>query len=207
MSKKKEEIKVIIFDLSEVYLKGFHRFEKKFKYIANTKSREFNSDFLSKTKEFDLLMKGKISENEFINYILSKNKLKIDLDKFKKVLRSNFEEIKGTREIIEKLKKRGYKLGLLSNHSKEWIKHCSKKFDFHKLFDSVLYSFEIGVCKPNEEIFIKILEKLNELPENCLFIDDSKTNLTSAKSLGMKTILFKNPYNLIKDLKKYDIKI
>jgi len=116
-------------------------------------------------------------------------------------------EIEGTREIIENLKKNGYKLGLLSVHAKEWADYCEEKFDYHKLFHSVMYSFEVGVCKPESKAFELILEKLNVVPKECLFIDDSQENIDVAQKLGIQTILFKEASQLKSSLQDLQIKL
>jgi putative hydrolase of the HAD superfamily len=191
-------IKTIIFDLSEVYLRG----------LLGTQ------DILSKKlgleiKAIDLwtedtikLFEGKISEEDFWRKLRDDNKWNIRVKELKKIVRSNFREIEGTRDIIEKLKSNGYKLGLLSVHVKEWVDHCEKEFDYHKLFHSVLYSFEIEVCKPEKRAYELMLEKIESKAEDCLFIDDNSENLIAAEKLGIETILFKSARQLKKDLKK-----
>ena len=191
-------IKTIIFDLSEVYLRG----------LLGTQ------DILSKKlgleiKAIDLwtedtikLFEGKISEEDFWRKLRDDNKWNIRVKEMKKIVRSNFREIEGTRDIIEKLKSKGYKLGLLSVHVKEWVDHCEKEFDYHKLFHSVLYSFEIEVCKPEKRAYELMLEKIESKAEDCLFIDDNSENLIGADKLGIKTILFESARQLEKELKK-----
>ncbi len=198
-------ITTIIFDLAEVYLQGIVGVEKHLEPILKIKDDKIHE--LLKGQNFIDLMEGKISEEEYLNNIISKNNLKVNLDELKKAIRKNFQEIEGTREIIEKLKDKGFKLGLLSVHSKEWIDHCEKQFDFHKLFHSTLYSFEVSVCKPDKKAYHLILEKLKAKPEECLFIDDSEKNIEAAKNIGLKTILFKNPTQLKKDLDSLSIDI
>jgi len=196
----KTKITTIIFDLSEVYLTGLKDTEE----ILNKKWN------LPWGKTYDHMVEGglidlwhgKLSEDEFWKKTISKNKWDISLEEVKKLVRENFKEIEGTRKIIESLKNKGFKLGLLSVHSKEWVDHCEKKFQYHKLFHSVVYSFEVEVCKPDKKSYEHILEKLKVKPEECLFIDDSKKNILSAKEMGITVIHFKNPAQLKKDLKK-----
>ncbi len=201
-------ITTIIFDLSEVYLKGIWMVEEKLENMMDMPKEKIKAMIFKRPEEnFDMLMEGKITEEEYWARLIKNNNLSISIAKLKEAARDNFEEIGGTREIIEDLKKQGYRLGLLSNHSKEWIAHCEKKFDYHKLFNSVLYSFEIGICKPDKRAYEKILEKLNAKPGECLFIDDSRKNIQAAKELGINTILFKSNNQLTDDLLKFGVKI
>ncbi len=196
-------IKTIIFDLAEVYLKGFIGVEDHLKDILNLKPKEIGTKLL-KGSQFEQLMKGKITENKFWKRIIKQNKWDIKITYFKKAIRDNFKEIKGTKEIIENLKEKGFKLGLLSDHSKEWIHYCNKKFNYHKLFYSTQYSFEVESCKTDSKVFKLLLKKLNENPKNCLFIDDNNKYIKVAKSIGLNTIQFKNPKQLKKELKHGD---
>ena len=198
-------IKAIIFDLSEVYLKGLLGTGKYLEKKLGIKEDKIQLKFQG--KELTSLFEGKISEDEYWKKINKKNNWNINIQEFKGAVRKNFKEIYGTREIVEKLKERGFKLGLLSDHSKEWVNHCNKKFDYHKLFNSVLYSFEVEVCKPNKKMYNLMLKKLNVSPNECIFIDDNMNNIIPAKKLGINTLQFKNPEQLKKELIKLGVKI
>lgn len=198
-------IKTIIFDLAEVYLHGFVGVENRLTSVLNLEPTEIGARM--KGPEFRPYMEGKMTENEFWKSIIDRNNWKINMKEFKKAIRDNFEEIHGTREIIENLKKQGYKLGLLSDHTREWIDYCNKKFDYHKLFHSTQYSFEVECCKTDKKTFEILLEKLGEKPENCLFIDDKLRNVELAKSLKINAIQFKDPEKLKKDLTSFSIKV
>jgi epoxide hydrolase-like predicted phosphatase len=198
-------INTIIFDLAEVYLNGFYGVEHRLESILKLNSNEIKDKLQG--PEFKLFLEGDITEDEFWKRIIQRNNWSVEIEKLKEVIRNNFEEINGTREIIEKLKEKGYKLGLLSDHSAEWIDYCNKKFDYHKLFHSTQYSFEVKCCKSDRKMFELMLKKLNEKPENCLFIDDSKKNIAVAKTVGLNTIQFKNPKQLKKYLTKFSVNI
>lgn len=198
-------ITTIIFDLAEVYLKGLYGVEHILEPILDLSAKEIYSKLQGKDLEF--LFHGKISEDEYLQRVIRKNKWKIENSILKKAIRDNFEEIKGTRKIIEKLKQRGYKLGLLSVHTKEWVDYCNEKFDYHKLFDSILYSFEVAASKPDKKVYKLILERLGARPKECIFIDDYFDNLIPARKLGIKTIHFKNPRQLKKELASLRINI
>lgn len=194
-------IKTIIFDLSEVYLRGLlgtHEILSK-KLGINVEALDLE------IPEMQSLFEGKIAEEDYWKAAVRKYRWNININELKEIVRSNFREIKGVRKIIEKLKKNGYQLGLLSVHAKEWIDHCEREFDYHKLFDSVLYSFEVAVCKPDKKAYELILEKLKSKPEECLFVDDSPKNLASASRLGMQTIRFQSPESLIEEFNRLDI--
>ncbi len=194
-------IRTIIFDLSEVYLKGLKGLEDKLEPLLNVPAEEIHERFHN--KELTLLFSGKISEIKYWESLIEQNNWNIKVTALERLIRENFTEIKGTRRIIEELKENGLKLGLLSVHAKEWVEFCEQKYDYHKLFNEIVYSFEIGELKPAREPFEIILKKLRVNSQECIFIDDSQQNLFTAESMGMKTIQFKDSIQLHRDLYCY----
>lgn len=188
-------ITTIIFDLSSVYLEGIVGSHKYFEKEIDTPV----SDEYFYNEDFNKFMTGQLTEDEYWKSVIKENSWDISTNKLKSAARKNFTEIKGTREIIESLQRKGYKLGLLSNHAREWIEYCELTYDYHKLFDKIVYSYAVGVSKPNKDIFLSLLKKLRVKPQECLFIDDYIKNIETAKELGMETIQFTSA----KDLKEH----
>jgi FMN phosphatase YigB (HAD superfamily) len=196
-------ITTIIFDLSEVYLNGLLGVEK---YLEETLGIPIsNADLF--VPELEQLFHGEITEEAYWQALIAKHSWSLSVADLKVAVRNNFREIKGTREIIESLKKNGYRLGLLSIHAKEWIVHCEKEFDYHRLFDSFMYSFEVAICKPEKKAFELMLQKLDVTPEECLFIDDSPKNTASAKDMGITVLDFTTPEQLKNDLIQLNIRL
>ena len=108
-------------------------------------------------------------------------------------------------ELLKKLRQK-YRLFLLSNtnaiHVVEFQKIYSNTFQngsLVDLFDKVYYSNEIGMRKPNAEIYEFVLKDSQLLPEETLFIDDSLPNVEGAKQVGIQAIHLK-PGQTILDL-------
>jgi putative hydrolase of the HAD superfamily len=155
-------------------------------------------------KEFDDLLHGKIPERIFWQSIRERNGWDISLGELEALARAGFTEIEGTRDIIFQLQG-NYTLGLLSNHAKEWINYCEKRFAYHSLFTACLYSFEVGIGKPQKSIYNLLLKRIGEKPENCLFIDDMEKNVLAAQELGFTTIQFTTSAALHSELRKLQI--
>lgn len=196
-------VTTIIFDLSEVYLHGMKGVEKRIEITLGVDVP--NKIYVE--KEADQFFNGEITEEKFWQKVIDRNHWNIDIATLKRLIRENMTEIEGTREIIETLKRNGYILGLLSVHGKEWIKHCEKQFEYHKLFHSVMYSFEVGVSKPELKAFQLMLEKLKVNSTECLLIDDSLNNIEAARKLGMQTLLFEDAEQLRTALKQFHVKL
>ncbi len=189
-------ITTIIFDLSNVYLEGILGSHKYFEKKVGTPV----SDTYFYNEDFKRFMLGQVTEDAYWRSVIKENSWDISIDELKTAARKNFTEIKGTREIIERLKKEGYTLLLLSNHAKEWVEYSEEKYQYHQLFDEVFYSFSLGIAKPHKDIFSTVLKRIAAEPTECLFIDDYKKNLEAAETFGIKTILFTTAGNLENEL-------
>ncbi|MDO4458887.1 MAG: HAD-IA family hydrolase [Clostridia bacterium] len=82
------------------------------------------------------------------------------------------------------------KLALISNDAAEWNRFLRNKYDLNKYFDVLHVSGELGIKKPDPDIFLLTLEKLGLKAEECVYVDDRRKNLYAAESLGMTPILF-----------------
>ncbi|MEP5339486.1 MAG: HAD family phosphatase [Algibacter sp.] len=84
-----------------------------------------------------------------------------------------------------------YKLILLSNTNAlhiDWIKKNVSFYNaFKDCFDAFYLSHEINLSKPNKDIYEFVLNTNSLKAETCLFIDDNKDNIDSAKKLGIQT--------------------
>ncbi len=91
--------------------------------------------------------------------------------------------------LIDRLRARGLRLGLLSNDSSALAEKLAA-LDLYRHFDAVIISAQIGALKPEPEAFRAAAEALDvSLPE-CLFIDDNTANVDGANSLGMHGIRY-----------------
>jgi len=106
-----------------------------------------------------------------------------------------------------------YRTFLLSNnnviHYKYIISYLDREFgmpDNSSLFEKTYYSQDMFMRKPNVEIFKKVIEENNLVPEETLFIDDSPQHLVGAKQAGFNTLLMDvHPHDLGSFLKKNGI--
>lgn len=84
----------------------------------------------------------------------------------------------------------------------EFIEHLEKTYDFWEVFDDIVVSCRVQLCKPEPEIFEYLLSKNALNPVDSLFIDDTSVNLTAAAVLGIQTLHFENPAQCAQDLKQ-----
>ena len=103
-------------------------------------------------------------------------------------------------EYIKSLRAEGYRVHLLSNTNEaHWVHIAEKHFGgkTEEYFDHLFLSQEMHMSKPNDDIFLAVLEQLGAKAGECLFIDDAQANVDAAKALG---------YNVYKAPVKYDFR-
>lgn len=94
----------------------------------------------------------------------------------------------GVPSLLAFLKRRGFKLGLLSNLSSVYRPPVSR-FGLTESFDSILFSCEEGRTKPDPQIYAEICARLEATPESTLVVGDSFLNdVQGPMSAGMSAI-------------------
>jgi len=97
-----------------------------------------------------------------------------------------------------------YKTGLLSNAWSDTrrIVESSFAFSFEQVFDAAVFSADVGLMKPQAEIYTLVLNQLGCAPEQAVFIDDVTLNVEAARAAGLKGIRFQSHSQVIRELKE-----
>jgi epoxide hydrolase-like predicted phosphatase len=102
---------------------------------------------------------------------------------------------------IRDLKKRGLRLGLLTNNVKEFGEHWRTMFPLDELFDEVVDSSHVGMRKPDREIYELTCSRMGIKPTETIFIDDNADNVAAARDYGMEVVHFReNPWEAMRHL-------
>ena len=88
-------------------------------------------------------------------------------------------------EAVATARRAGVRTGLLSN---SWGDDRYDRSRFAELFDAVVISSEVGLRKPDPEIYALACERLGLAPERCVFVDDLGGNLKPAAAIGIATV-------------------
>ena len=92
------------------------------------------------------------------------------------------------KQVLEELKSRGYRLGIIANQALD-ARDRLRKFGLYELFEVIIISQEQGVSKPQRAIFLDALYKAQTTSDRCVMIGDKLTNdIQPAKALGFKTV-------------------
>ena len=151
-------IKNIVFDLGRVLIK-FEPKEYTEQNIPEEKREAFYNGVFG-SDEWQMLDRGTLSYEDA-----------------KKIFK---ERIPGLKE--------KYNLYILSNFHQPAFEHIFKKYDFFRLFDGHTVSCYYYLLKPEKEIYETLIEKFNLIPEETVFIDDTKVNIDACKKEGIRGI-------------------
>ena len=186
-------IKNIIFDLGGVLVNiDPDKTAKEFAKLSNTDPVDIME--LHKSQNFFVdYEKGLIDDSAFRDQI--RNFLKTDMsdqtvDRAWGALLLDFPQNK--IYLLSNTRKK-YRTFLLSNTNNIHRIKFEKSFrdtahaDFSDYFEKLYYSFEMHMRKPDKEIFMKVIEENNLIPQETLLIDDHLPNIEAAQTLGLMT--------------------
>ena len=122
-----------------------------------------------------------------------------EFERFMFGLSTPFEE---SIAVARALRRSGVRLATLNNESRELNEFRIERFGLRELFDVFFSSCWLGVRKPTRQIYERVIGMTRAVPPRTLFIDDREQNLAPARAVGMQTIHFRGPEQLVADLLK-----
>ncbi len=200
-------IKAILFDMGGVVLTG--RLEDIIRKVSDNLGVELSAiQTPIKERERELL-KGEIRLKELVEKIKKKSNLGLSINQIFDIWNNSYLEVMHINNdlinIVDHLKK-NYKLGLISNLS-DFHAEINKKRGFLSHFNPCILSCDVGMAKPDKNIFELALIRMKLKPFECIFVDDRNEHLTIASSMGFKTILFTDNKHFLSDLNNLGITV
>lgn len=189
-----EKKKVLLIDMYGVIIK-----ESKGYFIPYTFEHFEESEYERLTKAFRQEQcftkagNGLMSSAEFLSYLGYEEPEK----SMKDYLENHLTLDEQFLPFAEKMKD-GLDIVLLSNDVWEWSEYLTQYYQLDKFFQDKVISGKVKMRKPEQRIFSYTLERIGRRAEECIFVDNSVSNLQVAEQLGISTILFnrdKEEYN------------
>jgi epoxide hydrolase-like predicted phosphatase len=103
-------------------------------------------------------------------------------------------------EAVRRARRAGVKTGLISNSWGDGLAYDPGLLE--ELFDAVVISGEVGLHKPQPEIFRLGAERIGAATEDCVFVDDLRENCEGAEAVGMKAILHRGSAGTLPQLEE-----
>ena len=200
-------IKAIVYDLDGMLFHEPHYFTKE---LENKFGIPLEESLFAKDPKFKECYCGKISLDEFLKpyyekwqkhekFNLSFEDAKLEWFKFAQV---NPEMI----DLARKLKAQGIVNIIATNNSKERIAYLREEYGLDETFE-IIGSFNLGVMKPAEEFFTKVMAQLGLKAEEVLYYDDKESTIAELKKLGFDAVVYKDIDGFKTDLEERRIKI
>ena len=198
--------KNIIFDFGGVIIRiDYHRIAATFKNFGVLNFDQLYSQ-LHQTSLFDDFEKGLISPQHFRDQLREISGIGLKDDQIDEGWNAILIDLpKENIDVLKRLKP-SHRLFLLSNtnaiHEKAFTEIMFRDFGKNVLeenFEKIYFSHHIHMRKPDLEIFGKVMNENNLLPEETLFVDDSMQHIEGAKKAGLQT-LFVEKGKMIADL-------
>ncbi len=146
---------------------------------------------------------GRMSEEDFslqfAQRLAQETGKEIDPERFVARMFGGVRLEEGMLDAVARARNAGFKTALLSN---SWGLGGYPRERFEELFDVVVISAEVGMRKPQPEIFRFAAEKLGVEPSGCVFVDDHPGHLKAAMAEGWTTVLHRSPADTIAELSR-----
>lgn len=187
-------LKNIIFDLGGVLINlDFNKTTRSFQELGFIHFEKMYSQF-KVDQLFEKLETGRIDEKEFYTMMLAVGEDKMTADQIRDSWNSLLLDFREESLAFLKELKKKYNLFLLSNtnsiHFDAFnviLKQQTGLPSLDEFFTKSYYSHQVGLRKPNNDIFDFVLKDAGLEASETLFIDDTRENVLAAEKLGFKT--------------------
>ncbi len=183
-------IQAIFFDCFGVLTADtWHEFRRSIPFDAQPEASKLNQQYcqrlISKQYFLDAVAKLSGQSPDYVEQVIDQEKDK------------NYPLLEYIKELKEY-----YKIGLLSNVASSWIQDKFLTLEEQSLFDDMVFSYEVGMIKPDPRLFKLAADRLEVQKEECLLVDDIEHYVLAAKNEGWQAVQYQNLKNLKHDLTK-----
>jgi putative hydrolase of the HAD superfamily len=139
---------------------------------------------------------GQISERELWLWVAEQlNLTSEDLEVFRNDFWADDLVDSDLVDLIKELRP-DYQTAIISNATESLRTNLAETHEIADVFDLIVCSAEEGIMKPDQDIYLRTLTRLNRPAIDCLFIDDTEVNVNAARALGIQTIHFNSDVNM-----------
>lgn len=203
-------IRTIIFDFGGVIVTLNHpEALRRFKVLGLPDAEKWLDPY-TQGGIFGQLEEGKITAEEFRRELSRLCGREVSYEECRHAWLGYREEVpRRNLEVLNQLRSEGYRLILLSN-TNPYMMSWAESGDFdgegrsiHDYFDATYLSFQLGVMKPDDTFFRKVLMAEQVFPDECLFLDDGPRNVAAASQLGIRTFCPENGADWTREIYDY----
>ena len=149
-------------------------------------------------KDMERFLNGEMTTDEFWSNFSIRYGKKVKEELFGKFFNPRLDQ--GVMQIIKRLKNDS-RVVCGTNTFDPHYDYLLER-GYYDIFDAVFASNKIGVSKPDPNFYRYILNDEGIKPQDALFVDDSEVNVSAAKKLQIKSILFTDSHSLGRQIKR-----
>ena len=125
---------------------------------------------------------------------------------YQKILREDpdLKPIDGIPELLDRLKEKGYRIGLGSSSVMANIQLVLGRFGILDYFDAIAAGSEVENAKPAPDVYLLAASRLGIALENCTVVEDATAGIAAAEAAGMRCIAVRNPNSGAQDCSQAD---
>jgi len=191
-SKSQRKVKAVFLDLDGVIIKStFKVNEAKRCLVEKLEKLGLDVSTISVADTFmDIMAKAEkqVVESKKLDLEYLKKSMSAILDKFDIQALSRSELMDGAKSVINELRRRGFKLGLITNSGRVGVKMALEKFGLSHCFDVIVTRNDVERIKPSGESVQKALSTLGYAPNEVAYVGDSWADVAAAKNAGVMAI-------------------
>jgi putative hydrolase of the HAD superfamily len=149
---------------------------------------------------------GEITLDEYLEVTVFSEPRNFTREDFRRFMFSLSEPWHDSLDVVRRLRQsiRGrptrVRMATLNNESRELNEYRIAHFGLCELFDVFFSSCWVGVRKPTQRIYRRVLGMTQAAPDACVFVDDREQNLAPARAIGVHTIRFTSADQLTREL-------
>jgi putative hydrolase of the HAD superfamily len=153
------------------------------------------------------LERGEISERTFLDDLALGLEPELGhrpkLHRFREIYFEALHPNEPMLDLMRELRDRGMRMAILTNNVREWEELWRSKLPLDEIFEVIVDSAWVGMRKPESEIYLLTIERLDDRlePSDCLFVDDNQLNVEAARKLGMTAVQFHSTDQAITDIR------
>jgi glucose-1-phosphatase len=144
--------------------------------------------------------RGQISESAFQQELEQALGRRIQLSALESAVADIFELNEAMVPLLDRWKRDGYRLVLLSNTCVSHYRWIRERFNVLEGFDACVLSFEVGSVKPEDAIFHSALQAIECAPGECFYTDDIATYVEKGRSHRLQAEIFTDAATLARHL-------
>ncbi len=110
----------------------------------------------------------------------------------------------GAKELLQNLKDNNMKIALATSSPRDVVDIFLDIYKLNDVFDKITTFDDCKERKPNPEVYLTSLKKLNLDAKECVVVEDTSAGIEAAKKAGIKAIAVPNKWTMHEDFSKSD---